>query len=956
MTNLRASIVIDARGDNAARVVEDVRRKLAGIGPAGKAAGEQAAKGLDAIEGSVSQISRSLRTMQGLIVGAFSVSAIFAAGRGVTQTAIAFQGLQTALKAVTGSADAAQRDLSFVRAEAERLGLNLEASVRQFVALAAAAQGTSLAGQGVRDIFTSINEAGVVLGLSTEQLSGSLTAIQQIISKGTVSTEELRQQLGERLFGAFQIAARSIGLTTQELGKLLEQGLIPAERFLPAFARQLRKEFGGGVVEASSGARAEIQRFQTAVTELQLAFASSGFLDSLTSAFKAITQSLADPAFKDGLRQLGAFIGDKLKFVVEHAKEIAIFGAALSGASTGARVGGILGPKGAAIGAGVGAVAAGGGAAVVLSGSGRDPKAPELSLAQRQALLERQIKSLESSVRTASAKERPVIEAQLDSQRKRLADLRAAASKANSQSSVGNDTAFFRGLLDKAGKGGADKLTRLPTLRDEFNQVAALTKDALEREGKLLADQLADNLVSIRDYFAARERISQASYDAESARIDGERREQQALIDALRARQGRITDQNAEAQISDNIAAAQQRIKKLDTELIILGRQRATERTENARQEQAATRALAHEVADLKLQIAEVLGTATPEDRRAGLERQFEGLRKQLRANSAQIPDGESILDRAIDVKAKTAEFSDLERQFRDTLTRMRTAEESINIQRQAGLKSESQARVEILELQRQTAIEVEALIPRMQELTDALPGDDAKNRMAAVRVEMQRLRTVSDDVALAVNGAVRDAFQGMFEDIARGSKSAKEILLDFFRSIEQAITRIAAQKFADQLFGGSGTGGFGGLVSGLLNGGRNNPRSASYENSFDRQNSGGGWGWLSTIGSFFASFFHQGGVVGMGGVRRAVNPLVFAAAPRLHMGGIPGLAAGEVPAILQTGEEVLSRRDPRNRMNGGGVTLQMNVTTPDAGSFLRSRGQIEAEMASMMQRGKRLL
>lgn len=63
-------------------------------------------------------------------------------------------------------------------------------------------------------------------------------------------------------------------------------------------------------------------------------------------------------------------------------------------------------------------------------------------------------------------------------------------------------------------------------------------------------------------------------------------------------------------------------------------------------------------------------------------------------------------------------------------------------------------------------------------------------------------------------------------------------------------------------------------------------------------------------LGSF--SFFHDGGVVGeTSAARRAVNPMVFAGAPRYHDGGqIGGLRADERPAILQTGERVLNRSE----------------------------------------------
>ena len=74
----------------------------------------------------------------------------------------------------------------------------------------------------------------------------------------------------------------------------------------------------------------------------------------------------------------------------------------------------------------------------------------------------------------------------------------------------------------------------------------------------------------------------------------------------------------------------------------------------------------------------------------------------------------------------------------------------------------------------------------------------------------------------------------------------------------------------------------------------------------------------VAGAGGASAAVKHKGGMVGGPGVRRRVNPLLFAGAPRFHDGGVVGLQPGEVPAILQTGEEVLAKNDPRNAANGG--------------------------------------
>ena len=58
------------------------------------------------------------------------------------------------------------------------------------------------------------------------------------------------------------------------------------------------------------------------------------------------------------------------------------------------------------------------------------------------------------------------------------------------------------------------------------------------------------------------------------------------------------------------------------------------------------------------------------------------------------------------------------------------------------------------------------------------------------------------------------------------------------------------------------------------------------------------------------ASILHAGGVVGAAGSTRSVPASAFAGALRMHSGGWAGLKPDEVPAILQRGERVLSRRE----------------------------------------------
>lgn len=64
----------------------------------------------------------------------------------------------------------------------------------------------------------------------------------------------------------------------------------------------------------------------------------------------------------------------------------------------------------------------------------------------------------------------------------------------------------------------------------------------------------------------------------------------------------------------------------------------------------------------------------------------------------------------------------------------------------------------------------------------------------------------------------------------------------------------------------------------------------------------------------------HGGGIMGhTAGTSRRVSPAWFATVQRFHTGGIAGLKPNEVPAVLERGEEVLTRGDPRHQLNGGG-------------------------------------
>jgi lambda family phage tail tape measure protein len=281
---------------------------------------------LKAVDTTARALNSVFRQAVGLVAAYAGLNGLFNSARSINETGMAFQGVNTALVSITGSSKNAADEMAYLESESERLGLNLLEISKSYMQITAAAKGSNLEGQASRDIFTSIAEAATVLQLSTDQTSGAIRAITQIMSKGKVQAEELRGQLGERLYGAFQLAARGMGITTAELDKMLEQGKVIADDFLPKFAAEIRKTFGDGVPEASKNARAELNRFNNAILEIERSIATGGFIDGMTEGYRTLTDTLNDPAIQNAARDLGETLGsviattaEGLAFLVENA-------------------------------------------------------------------------------------------------------------------------------------------------------------------------------------------------------------------------------------------------------------------------------------------------------------------------------------------------------------------------------------------------------------------------------------------------------------------------------------------------------------------------------------------------------------------------------------------------------------------------------------------------------------
>ncbi len=171
------------------------------------------------------------------------------------------------------------------------VGASIDATLEGFARFATITRGTSLEA-GAKDIFKNLAAGFASAGIGAQAQGRAFAAIEQVLGKGVVQSEELKGQLSEALPQTLGIAARAIGLTERELLKLVGTGELLAEEFVPAFASQFERE-------------------TNLLRSLSVDQVSVG-LTKLENQITSITQTIGSifiPGFNAGLKVLNAGLG-----------------------------------------------------------------------------------------------------------------------------------------------------------------------------------------------------------------------------------------------------------------------------------------------------------------------------------------------------------------------------------------------------------------------------------------------------------------------------------------------------------------------------------------------------------------------------------------------------------------------------------------------------------------------
>lgn len=222
------------------------------------------------------------------------------------------QGFQAIMSVSVKSTDAVSQSYSFLRRTADQLGVQFDALTGNYAKLVAALpEGTDRMRIAER-VFMGLAMASRTLHASNQDTQLMFYAVTQMASKGVVSMEELRRQLGEKLPGVLQIAAKALNTTADELEKAVRRGVVNSAKFLPIFGDALIRTFAESSEIAATSVSASLNRLTNVWVDFVKEILDSGAGNAIVGVFDAIREKMSDPYVIARFSELVKEVADRI--------------------------------------------------------------------------------------------------------------------------------------------------------------------------------------------------------------------------------------------------------------------------------------------------------------------------------------------------------------------------------------------------------------------------------------------------------------------------------------------------------------------------------------------------------------------------------------------------------------------------------------------------------------------
>ncbi|AKJ73446.1 tail tape measure protein [Salmonella phage 40] len=241
-----------------------------------------------------------MRNLRSTLISVSAAYGAFNAAASVMKTGQLFQGMEATMLMVSDDSAEAGKRLQFVRDQSYRLGLDLKTAAQGYTQMSIAADGVLSKSQN-DELFKGFSEYATALQVDPVKYQRGITAIQQMMGKGQIMAEELKQQLAEGIPGSMQVFVKAtqeaFNDTTIDVSKLMDMmkdGELKAAKILPFVAKYYAEAAnkGGALQKALQGNRVAMQRLGLTWMDFQNKVFMSGFGDALTGRLTNLQKSL----------------------------------------------------------------------------------------------------------------------------------------------------------------------------------------------------------------------------------------------------------------------------------------------------------------------------------------------------------------------------------------------------------------------------------------------------------------------------------------------------------------------------------------------------------------------------------------------------------------------------------------------------------------------------------------
>ena len=262
-------------------------------------------KTLHDLNGTTDRFNASMRNMVAAIGG-------MGLAKEFIQINSSAEKLKIMLNNLMPSAKEATKAFEYIRNSANQLPFSLNTLQSAFIKLQVSGL-KPMAGS-----LTTVADAVAAFGGTSQDLELATVAIQQMSSKGVISMEELRQQLGERIPTAMRDMAQGLGVTMNELNNIIASGKLTAEEGLNAMFKVWEEKYDGMSEKMMSGFSGIAARLKTSFQNIALAIGDAGLFDTIKQKISEVTQKIQEMIASGDLKSWAESISSSISGLINY--------------------------------------------------------------------------------------------------------------------------------------------------------------------------------------------------------------------------------------------------------------------------------------------------------------------------------------------------------------------------------------------------------------------------------------------------------------------------------------------------------------------------------------------------------------------------------------------------------------------------------------------------------------